>query len=116
MNPSQFVQQFPEFSQTDPPLIAAKLALAAVRMGGPDVTVWGPLAQPGQPITRADLAQGYLAADALITSPFGAPTSLAKKVGKSSYREEFEELELAAAGGFVVAGGAWTSFPPGGTY
>ena len=27
-----------------------------------------------------------------------------------------EELELAAAGGFVVAGGAWTSFPPGGTY
>lgn len=87
-------------------LIQSKLLLAAARMGSPDFTVWG---QPGtmQAPKIVDMAQGSYAAHLLSTSPQGASTLLAQPKdgsGKSPYLAQFEELELAVAGGFAVAG------------
>ena len=62
LTPAAFLQLFPEFAgQTNALLVAAKLQLAAARMGGPDYTVWGqPSLTPGATPTIADQAQGYL--------------------------------------------------------
>jgi hypothetical protein len=109
VQPSTFVQLFPEFAETNAILVAGKLTLAATRMGGPDATVWGPFAQPGQAPTTADLAQANLAAHLLMTSPMGTSTLLAANTGgkvSTAYFEEFERLELAMCSGAVVAGGA----------
>lgn len=108
VQPSAFVQLFPEFAETNALLIAGKLQLAAVRMGGPDSTVWGATAAAGQQPTTADYAQANLAAHMLMASPFGTSTLLAaNKGGKAStiYLEEFERMELAMCSGAVVAGG-----------
>ena len=107
MTPATFVALFPEFVETNAVLISGKLQLAAVRMGGPDTTVWGAFASAGQAPTIADLAQANLAAHMLWTSPTGTSTLLAaSKGGKVSdtYLEEFERLELAMCSGPVTAG------------
>lgn len=112
MTPNDFFLNFPEFKDTDPVLVAAKLNEAATRMGGPDATVWGAFATP-TPATAAsgptkmniaDIAQGNLAAHYLISSPFGTEMRLEAGDGSSTYLRKFEELEQAVAGGFVVAG------------
>lgn len=104
---ADFLKLFPEFAETNPLLVSAKLQLAAARMGGPDYSVWGPPSStPGVTPSLADTAQGNLAAHLLMTSPFGTSTLLVQKKGDSSktaYLEAFEELELAVAGGFQVA-------------
>jgi hypothetical protein len=105
----QFLQGWPEFAETQPALVLAALGRAATRMGGPDYSVWGPPATqtvpptPPAALTIADTAQGNYAAHILITSPFGTSTVLTKGKGKDAYMKEFEELELAVAGGFAVA-------------
>jgi hypothetical protein len=120
MGPGAFLQSFPEFEETRASLILAKLAEAAARMGGPNTSVWGSFAAqpvatmlatlplPPVPMLLADIAQGYLAAHLLLTSPYGSEMTLdPKSKGRSSYLDRFEELEsgVAAASGFVVAGG-----------
>ena len=109
MTPAQFIAAFPEFGRdVDVTVIQAKLALAATRMGGPDVGVWGGFqATEGGALMTADLAQGNLAAHYLASSPFGSSMVSARPKDGSSrtpYLEVFEELERAVAGGFAVAG------------
>jgi hypothetical protein len=108
-----FTQHFPEFAQTAPTLIAAKLAQASAFMGGPDASVWGAFATPTAPPapppvpTQADIAQGNLAAHYLWSSPFGTVTVVApgQEPSTSPYLGIFEELRDARCGGFLVAGG-----------
>jgi hypothetical protein len=118
MNAAQFIVAFPEFFDTQSPLIQAKLNLAAARMGGPDVNTWGAFTSspaPNAPLTQADYAQGYLAADLLHRSPFGTATAMVSLSGKgadngsSIYREMFEEIELAMCQGPITAGGFVTN-------
>jgi len=118
MTPNDFMLNFPEFNRTDRLLVAAKLNMAAARMGGPDVGVWGPFAQPSAaiqsggptvpggptPMTIADMAQGNLAAHYLVTSPFGTELRLEPGNGRSSYLDAFDELCQCVAGGFLVSG------------
>jgi hypothetical protein len=114
MNDADFTRLFPEFAQTDAVLRQAKLLEAATRMGGPDATVWGPFAAPGTPPFIADTAQGNLAAHYLIASPFGGPTRLNPKSGRSTYLDKYEELEriVGLAQGPVVSG-SLPGAPPG---
>ena len=113
LSPATFILLYPEFSETNPLLIQGKLLLAAARMGGPDFTIWGQPATPTtpptppNPPTLVDMAQASYAAHLLMTSPFGTSTLLVQPQSKSSrtpYLDQFEELELAVAGGFQVAG------------
>jgi hypothetical protein len=115
VTPAQFLTFFPEFNQVDnASLIPAKLALAASRMGGPDVTVWGPFSTPTVPPaapanpTIADLAQGYLAAHLLMTTPYGVSTLLTPKAAdgptSTAYLEAFQELETGLCIPVLVAG------------
>lgn len=106
MTKTQFLQSFPEFRDTDPILIDAKLAQASARMGGPDVTIWGAFSTPGAQLMLADIAQGNLAAHYLVRSPFGTQLSADKNSsgGSTSYLEVFLECEQAVAGGFAVSG------------
>lgn len=102
-----FLTLFPEFADTNAVLVQGKLNLAAARMGGPDGSVWGATASPGQPPTLADAAQGNLAAHLLMSSPFGVSTLLAQPndgSGKTAYLEAFLEFEQAVAGGIACAG------------
>lgn len=107
MDLANFQAHFPEFRETDPQLVVAKLQAAAARMGGPDVTVWGGFAQPGQLPTIADIAQGNLAAHYLIKSPFGTEMRASadkNATSRSSYLDVFEDLVQSVAGGFAVSG------------
>lgn len=105
MDRGTFLTHFPEFKNTDSRLVDAKLAAAAARMGGPDASIWGGPTAPGQPLTRADLAQGNLAAHYLVTTPFGTEFKLSDDGGKKTpYLDAFEDLQLSAAGGFACSG------------
>lgn len=112
MTPQTFRARYPEFNEVSPNLIAQVLAEAEARMGGPDASVWGGFAQPNAAgvqaaPTLADVAHGALAADILITGPFGASLGLKSTGdGPSIYRRTFDELVESVAGGFLVAGGA----------
>lgn len=115
MDLGTFKMHFPEFRETDPQLIVAKLQAAAARMGGPDSSVWGSFAASGQNPTLADIAQGNLAAHYLIKSPFGTEMRKADDDSSgSSYFDVFEELQEAVAGGGIVAGGPTLSIAGGG--
>ena len=118
MNVAIFLQTFPEFAETSPALIQAKLAEASASMGmngtGGGQLAWGCFASLGQPITTADVAHGNLAADLLISSPLGASTLLvSQNNGKPSYyRKRYLELEqsifpLCVAGGSGYGRGPW---------
>lgn len=113
MTPDVFIQNFPELAKVGPVLIAAKLAIAAAKMGGPAAFPWGPLAPQGSPPTIADAAHGYLAAALIWESPMGGATLLTtqKSKEKSHYRKEFEEIETALCQGGLVAGGTWPANP-----
>lgn len=104
MTPAAFSQRFPEFAEVGASLIEAKLQEAASLMGGPDVTVWGPCSQPGQPPALADTAQGYLAAALLWESPSGGATLLLPKGGKVHYRTQYQEIVSGVCHGPLVAG------------
>ncbi|HEY6461204.1 MAG TPA: hypothetical protein VIY73_13660, partial [Polyangiaceae bacterium] len=114
MTPATFLLFFPEFSSTDVTLVTAKLALASVRMGGPDTGVWGSYANPPAPgafatwvPTIADEAQANLAAHLLETNPRGSPMAMAKDGdGRTTYLEEFERIRDAVCAGPIVAGGS----------
>jgi hypothetical protein len=102
-----FLTLFPEFVETNPILVQGKLQLAAARMGGPDQTVWGPTASPGNPPTLADAAQANLAAHYLMSTPAGVSTLLAQPKdgsGSTTYLQVFLEYEQAVAGGIACAG------------
>src|ERR1700692_4051979 len=106
MNVAAFLRQFPEFAETADVIVQAKLTLAAVRMGGPDTSVWGAFAGPSQPLTLADLAHGYLAAHYLALSPFGTETRLEPGKARTTYLEVWEDLVQSLAPGILVAGGS----------
>lgn len=107
---------YPEFSQVDDVTIQACLNRASLKMGGPDLQIWGALATVGQTQTQADEAQGCLAASLLTSSPLGGPTKMAKGANvKNQYQVRFEELLLAKTCMGVVAGGPrGAGFFPGG--
>ena len=114
MTPDIFLQNFPELARVGPVLIAAKLAIAAAKMGGPAANPWGPLAAQGAPPTIGDAAHGFLAAALIWESPNGGATLLpSMKPGgtKNRYRIEFEEIETALCMGAIVAGGVFPQAP-----
>lgn len=106
MDVDGFYAQFPEFVAmgTGQTFVAAALAEASVRMGGPAVRIWGAFGAGGA-LTTADMAQGNLAADYLMGNPFGTETRLADDGKKSKYRLKFDELMYSVAGGVTVSGG-----------
>ena len=94
MDVPTFIVQFPEFNQTDAGIVGAALARASRWV---DPTIWG---------TVADDGIAYLAAHFLSSSPFGSNTKLAPKTtgstfGGTTYGQQFEELRMTVAGGFV---------------
>lgn len=118
MTPAAFVAQYPEYRKLESPFVQAKLAEAAALMGGPDTSVWGSFAAAdtyGRQATLnlADVAHGALAADLLLTSPFGASLGLKSTGdGPSVYRKKYVECLEAVANGPLVAGvGGGPSFP-----
>jgi hypothetical protein len=82
---AEFLRRFPEFDSAGPSLVVAKLTEASARLSG-DAFVTPSL----------DLAQGYLAAHLLWSSPFGASMRLdgAGEELASPYWGEFERLRL----------------------
>lgn len=116
MTPATFIGRYPLFREVDPTVVEAVLAQAAAEMGGPDTGVWGSFATPDaygiqRTITRADVAHGALAADLLVTEPYGVSLGLkATGDGPTIYRKKFDELLEQVAGGFIVAGAA--PWPP----
>jgi hypothetical protein len=120
LTPAAFLQSYPEYADTSSNVIAAKLAQATARMGGPDFTVWPQFGTMEQP-TLTDVAQGALCAHYLALSPFGTQMRLASKDGisvKTTYWTVWEECCDAVVGGFIVAGQVgFLPFPttPGGT-
>jgi hypothetical protein len=106
MTPAAFLQAFPEFSQTLPSLIATRLAFAATKMGGPDPSVWPNFALPGQPPSLSDMAQGFLCAHFLQTSPFGSEMriDISENDGNSVYLKEYWDIAVPLTGGMLVAG------------
>ena len=108
MNAATFLAFFQEFRDTDPTIVTSKLVQASVRMGGPDTTIWGSYAAPGQTPTQADIAQGNLAAHYLYMSPFGTSLRLADPDNdKTPYWDVFIELARALSVGPIVAGGLY---------
>lgn len=115
MTPARFVATFTEFAQSDQSVVAAKLAQASARMGGPDTRVWGGFAADTDPINFADNAQGNLAAWYLRMDPMGASTR-AEPNGdgsKDPYYLAWQEAMYAVAGGVTVGGGRRGLFPAG---
>lgn len=110
MTPAAFLQSYPEFFETSPTLVNAKLQMAAARMGGPDNAVWPAFATTGQLMTISDVAHGALAAHYLAISPFGTEMRLKPRAGsgdevRTTYWTVWQECCDIVAGGFVVAGG-----------
>ena len=106
MDVTTFQTHFPEFRDTDPTLIGAKLQEAAIMMGGPDPQIWGSLSTAGQPLTLGDVAQGNRAADLLISSPEGLATLMTGDRSKPSlYLQKYNELVSSLCVGPLVAGG-----------
>ena len=107
---AKFIQTFPEFEQTSPPYVQAKLDEASAMMGmngtGGGCLAWGSFATPGQPITLADVAHGNLAAALLWEEPLGAGTLLVSQNTSEPcrYRKKYNELESSIFP-LVVAGG-----------
>jgi hypothetical protein len=83
--PARFLIDFPEFRETDPGLIAAKLSWAAVTI---DESVYG---------LKALRAQMLRAAHFLSLAPEGEKARLAVKDAKTVYLAEFDRLARAAA-------------------
>lgn len=110
MTPAAFLQSFPEFADTSPTLLVAKLAQAAAVMGGPDNTVWPAFAKAGKPPTVSDIAHGNLTAHYLSLSPFGTEFRLKTKQGtpgnSTTYEVVYQSCCDIVVGGFVVAGGS----------
>ncbi len=113
MSPARFILFFPEFAQTDQSFVAAKLGEATARMGGPDPRVWGSYSLDSLPPSLTDIAQANLAADYLISSPFGTETRLDGDGGKSKYFRKWEECMLAVSGGVTVGVGGGSCYPGG---
>lgn len=100
-----FRAQFPEFASVSDPLITTFLGAASLEL---DVTVWGQYGQLGQPMTKTDQGQMYLAAHKLAVSPYGQAAKTVvngRKQGyaRTSYGEEFMLLQRGVTGGFRVA-------------
>ena len=110
MTPAAFLQQYPEYAETSPTLVIAKLRQASARMGGPDNTVWPAFGTMTVP-SITDVAQGALAAHYLALSPFGTEMRLKPRAGsgdevRTTYWTVWEECCDIVVGGFVVAGGS----------
>ena len=115
----RFLATFPEFEETSPAFVQAKLAEAAANMGmggsGGGQASWGSFSTPGQPLTTADIYHGNLAADLLMSSPLGASTLLVSQNNgePSYYRKRCNELESSifplcvAGGGMGYGRGRW---------
>ncbi len=102
-----FSVQFPEFNGSPTGMIQAYLDSALLEM---DLSLWGPTGGPVSgtgataPGTRADQAQGYLAAHKLTMSPFGMNARLIMKDGSTTYWKHFTRLQyIAVAGHGTVA-------------
>lgn len=85
MTAAEFLRRFPEFQSAGVQLVVSKLTEAAARLSGE--TFLAP---------SLDVAQGYLAAHLLWTSPFGASMRLdsAGEELTSTYWAEYERLRL----------------------
>jgi len=93
-----FVVQFPEFTNTNVPLVEAMLAAALLEI---DTDVWG---------LKATQGQWYLAAHKLALSPFGNNAKMipTRKVGdgphgETTYGTHYDTLARQVASGFRVA-------------
>lgn len=104
MDARGFMAEYPEFSQTDPVLIAAKLAEAARWMDS-SANIWGPFGTSSMAATKADDGQKHYAAHLLSQHPFGGATRLEPGKGRTTYLERFEELrDSLGTPTFLVAG------------
>lgn len=106
MDVATFKRHFPTFAQSDQNFVQAKLIAAASYMGvGSGCSRWPSFATAGQPLTKSDLAQGWLAAHYLWTDPAGTELRLTGGEGGTSYFEEFENIARVVGMGPVVSGG-----------
>jgi hypothetical protein len=100
-----FCKQFPTFAQANQDFIQAKLNEAATYMGVGRNWRWGSFSNPGQPLTKADIGQGNLAAHYLISDPAGTEFRLSPDSdGRSIYLDKYEELAKVVGMGPVVSG------------
>lgn len=89
---SRFIQQFPEFANTDASVVESMLAAAELEI---DRDVWN---------EKADQGQMYLAAHKLALSPFGNSAQLvAKGTTVTVYLDHYERLVRQVSSGFRVA-------------
>lgn len=89
-----FLEQFPEFVNTNtaqPALILRMLAAALLEI---DSEVWG---------LKADQGQMYLAAHKLALSPFGNNAELKAGTGITSYQVHYDKLVRQVSHGYRVA-------------
>jgi hypothetical protein len=96
--------QFPEFNSVSDPLVAMMLGAASLELSP---AVWGSYGPLGQPMTKADQGQMYLAAHKLASSPWGQNSKAVfpNRFGyhRTTYGEEFLLLQRAVTSGFRVA-------------
>lgn len=90
MNRTNFLTQFPEFSQADTDLIDAMLAGAATQL---DAEVWGGVYDQGH---------AYLTAHMLACSPFGQNARMSSKDGETTYGKTFKQMQLQSCSGYRV--------------
>lgn len=86
-----FIVQFPEFTNSDVPLVEAMLAAAELEI---DASMWG---------VKATQGKYYLAAHKLALSPFGNSAELVKTNVTTSYKVHYDSLVRQIASGFRVA-------------
>lgn len=85
-----FIRRFPEFIETDRPLVDEKLAESLLEI---DAAVWR---------TQADLGQGYRAAELLALTPFGRAARMVQKDGSTTYGTIYAGMVQRVAFGFRV--------------
>lgn len=89
---SRFVQQFPEFANTDAALVQTMLDAAELEI---DRTVWN---------EKGDQGQMYLAAHKLALSPFGNSAQLvAEGSTVTTYLDHYDRLVRQVSSGFRIA-------------
>lgn len=85
-----FVAEFPQFAETERPIVEAKLQ-EATRYVAADI--WG---------DKTDEGIKYRAAHLIECSPFGRGARLNKNNGATTYSDVFDELRLAVAPKAIV--------------
>ena len=104
MDLAGFVAEFPEFADTNPVVVQAKLDEAA-RWMDRSSQGWGPFGTTSMASTNADDGQKYLAAHIIAQMPFGASTRMEPTKGQTTYGDRYIELrDSLGTPTFLVAG------------